>query len=550
MTDRAAIADRVGAAGAAAAAIVALTAALFPGTAVAAGTPCVAAGMLAVVAPDTVAPQPVGPALSAADRQSATTDTYADTTGGTGLTVAHVVIGAAGCVNPAGTPGGTSTRATRWSALAGAVGGSSLQVDLVPVAAPGADWHLRPNLDGLLIAGKPAVLPEGGTIALGAWGVLDRPETIDAGAAAPLRWWKAAFEVRITRAHAGLAAGTRLLFGWVSADRAPAAPPPVAPPPTTTTTATAPKATVPTATAPTITAPAKPKSPTSTKKAHATRVVRKPAAKKLRARHKKARHRQARIGLPLRVTPTLGGATYDFPVLGTASWGDTYGANRSDVPGGWHHGDDLFVALGTPVVAVATGTVFAVGWNRVGGWRLWLEDAQGNDFYYAHLSGYTKLARQDNHVRRGQVLGFVGNTGDAFTTIPHLHFEVHPFGLLPLGYDGAVDPTRYLASWQQPGGVDVLPPVPLPLPNFRGSGSLTDYRRLLALRPLAKSVAAPPKSGEQAPEDPKPQRLASTAIVSKASDGWTPMAAGALLLALAAIAVGLTAREGRARSGT
>ena len=143
------------------------------------------------------------------------------------------------------------------------------------------------------------------------------------------------------------------------------------------------------------------------------------------------------------------------------------------------------------MVAVADGTVFSVGWNAVGGWRLWLEDAKGNDFYYAHLSGYTKLAHNNNHVRRGQVLGFVGNTGDAFTTIPHLHFEVHPFGLLSLGYDGAVDPTTYLAGWQRPGGVDVLPPVPLPSPNFRGSGSLTDFRRLLTLRPLAKPPAPP-----------------------------------------------------------
>ena len=214
-------------------------------------------------------------------------------------------------------------------------------------------------------------------------------------------------------------------------------------------------------------------------------------------------------GRPLAATPSLGGEKYDFPVLGTASWGDTYGAGRSDVAGGWHHGDDLFVALGTPVVAIADGTVFSVGWNAVGGWRLWLEDGDGNDFYYAHLSGYTKLAHNNNHVRRGQVLGFVGNTGDAFTTIPHLHFEVHPFGLLSLGYDGAVDPTRYLASWQRPGSVDVLPPVPLPSPNFRGSGSLTDYRRLLALRPLAKPPAPPaPPPGMEAGRARAPRKRA------------------------------------------
>jgi hypothetical protein len=232
-------------------------------------------------------------------------------------------------------------------------------------------------------------------------------------------------------------------------------------------------------------------------------------------------------------------------VLGAVSWGDTYGAGRSDVPGGWHHGDDLFVALGTPVVAIADGTVFSVGWNAVGGWRLWLEDGQGNDFYYAHLSGYTKLAHNNNHVRRGQVLGFVGNTGDAFTTIPHLHFEVHPFGLLSLGYDGAVDPTRYLSSWQRPGSVDVLPPVPLPSPNFRGSGSLTDYRRLLALRPLAKPPAPPAGTDRPSKSAPKTEAVARQAPAATASGGWVPLAAGALLLVLAGVAVALTAREGR-----
>ena len=46
------------------------------------------------------------------------------------------------------------------------------------------------------------------------------------------------------------------------------------------------------------------------------------------------------------------------------------------------------------------------------------------------------------------MLGFVGNTGDAVGTPFHLHFEIHPAGLLPLGYDGAVDPTSYLSSWR------------------------------------------------------------------------------------------------------
>ena len=155
------------------------------------------------------------------------------------------------------------------------------------------------------------------------------------------------------------------------------------------------------------------------------------------------------LSRPLKVTPTQTGQGYVFPVFGQSSYGDTYGALRSDVSGGWHHGDDIFAALGSPVLAVAHGTVFSVGWNKVGGWRLWLRDDKGWEYYYAHLSAYSPLAVNGAVVSAGDVLGFVGNTGDAQGTPDHLHFEVHPAQLLGLGYDGAVNPTKYLDAWRR-----------------------------------------------------------------------------------------------------
>jgi hypothetical protein len=98
---------------------------------------------------------------------------------------------------------------------------------------------------------------------------------------------------------------------------------------------------------------------------------------------------------------------------------------------------------------VAHGTVFSVGWNKIGGWRLWLRDDRGWEYYYAHLSAYSPLAVNGAVVEAGDVLGFVGNTGDAQGTPYHLHFEVHPVQLLGLGYDGAVDPTKYLDAWRR-----------------------------------------------------------------------------------------------------
>jgi len=153
--------------------------------------------------------------------------------------------------------------------------------------------------------------------------------------------------------------------------------------------------------------------------------------------------------LPPTMTPQLGETGYAFPVYGPSAYGDTFGAARPDVATGWHHGDDIFAPLGAPVLAVAHGIVFSVGWERVDGWRLWLRDDRGNDFYYAHLSAYSPLAVNGAIVNAGDVLGFVGDSGDAEGTPYHLHFEVHPVGLLDRGYDGAVDPTTYLRSWRR-----------------------------------------------------------------------------------------------------
>jgi hypothetical protein len=149
-----------------------------------------------------------------------------------------------------------------------------------------------------------------------------------------------------------------------------------------------------------------------------------------------------RLRSPLRATPPLRDGTLVFPVYGVREFVDTFGAPRPDAS--FHHGDDIFAPVGTPLLAVADGTVFSVGRNDVGGNRLWLRDRRGNEFYYAHLSAFSAFAVDGLRVEAGDVLGYVGRTGDAEGTPSHLHFEVHPASLLRLGYDGAVDPTRYL----------------------------------------------------------------------------------------------------------
>jgi hypothetical protein len=241
-------------------------------------------------------------------------------------------------------------------------------------------------------------------------------------------------------------------------------------------------------------------------------------------------------GVPLTVTPPLLGGPYTFPVAGDVSFGDTYGANRSDVPGGWHHGDDIFSPLGQPVLAVATGRVYSVGWNRVGGWRLWLRDSQGNRYYYAHLSGYTKFGRNGMHVKAGQQLAFIGNTGDAFTTPHHLHFEIHPAGLLYLHYGGAVDPTTYLEKWHRVGHVTPLAPIPLPAgAATHGDGAVSDYRQLLAVRGIRRPPATVPFP-IPLEERPIPLAVAAAGLPSTAKSSALVPALTAALLALFGLA--------------
>jgi hypothetical protein len=220
------------------------------------------------------------------------------------------------------------------------------------------------------------------------------------------------------------------------------------------------------------------------------------------SRERPQREKHPRLSKPLKVTPPLGRGSYVFPVVGPSGYIDTYGGFRADVSGKWHHGDDIFAPLGTPVVAVASGTIFGVGWDRVGGWRLWVQDTAGDEFYYAHLSGYAPSDFRSNRVLAGEVIGFLGDTGDAFPRAPHLHFEVHPHQLLRLGYDGAVDPTTYLQSWLQLRSVHTPVPVhpPFPAQPLLRREARYVFGELLA----ARRVVGPPTPSEQ-PEIDSPE---------------------------------------------
>jgi murein DD-endopeptidase MepM/ murein hydrolase activator NlpD len=125
-----------------------------------------------------------------------------------------------------------------------------------------------------------------------------------------------------------------------------------------------------------------------------------------------------------------------FPVHGVHYYSDTWGAPRS---GGRHHmGTDIMSPRGTPVLAVCDGSA-RPHWNTLGGNSISLTGKNGWVYYYAHLDHYA--IKGTRHVKAGQVIGYVGNSGDAKGGATHLHFQMGPHARW-------VDPYRYLRAME------------------------------------------------------------------------------------------------------
>jgi peptidoglycan LD-endopeptidase LytH len=126
-----------------------------------------------------------------------------------------------------------------------------------------------------------------------------------------------------------------------------------------------------------------------------------------------------------------------MPVAGAqvARITDTWGAPR---PGGRRHqGQDIFARQGTAVRSATRGYVVRMGANALGGWVVLIVGAGGRRYYYAHLDAFAPDLRVGTSVTPETIIGFVGNTGNAARTPPHLHFAVYAVG-------GAVNPLPML----------------------------------------------------------------------------------------------------------
>ena len=316
--------------------------------------------------------------------------------------------------------------------------------------------------DGIAVRAGAGAGPKGGTAATDGStvaNVVALGQALGAGASATLADWGTAvvlsgsaergadgetrsgrasitgLRVTLTAPHGGLPAGSEIVVGYADAS-ASVTLPKEKPPPTTT-----------------------PSTPTARPRAATAAEAARAAARALRGdRAQPADPTEpeddgtgppgpAIFKPPPGVDAELTPGRYVFPVYGPVGFGNTFGAARAST--GWHHGEDIFGTLGQPILAVTDGTIFSVGWNDVGGYRLWLRDRNGNQYYYAHLSAFSSLAVNGREVKAGQVIAFMGNTGEAITTPVHLHFEIHPVSLLQFGYDGAIEPYRYLIAWQR-----------------------------------------------------------------------------------------------------
>ncbi|PZD95879.1 hypothetical protein DNH61_10555 [Paenibacillus sambharensis] len=144
----------------------------------------------------------------------------------------------------------------------------------------------------------------------------------------------------------------------------------------------------------------------------------------------------------------LAKGTFQLPLV------NNYNDGRSWTPTGEqlrkHDGVDIFAKQGTPIYSVLDGQIINYGWNEYGGWRVTIRVDSTTAFYYAHLSKYAPGLGMGVSVKKGQLLGYVGNTGygpegTSGKFDPHLHFGIYKTS--PTWT--SIDPFPYLKWWEQ-----------------------------------------------------------------------------------------------------
>ena len=148
----------------------------------------------------------------------------------------------------------------------------------------------------------------------------------------------------------------------------------------------------------------------------------KAAAAKAAAKSPRASRNATPLAVALGPLPVLGGGGWICPVQGPHAFSDDFGDPRSG--GRSHQGNDIMAPRGTPVVASVAGSVNGHN-SSLGGISYDLVGDDGNTYFGTHLD---RLSGASGHVAAGTVVGYVGSSGNASESAPHLHFEIHPGG--------------------------------------------------------------------------------------------------------------------------
>jgi peptidoglycan LD-endopeptidase LytH len=115
------------------------------------------------------------------------------------------------------------------------------------------------------------------------------------------------------------------------------------------------------------------------------------------------------------------------------TWGAPRGIGRS------HEGQDIFAPKGTPILSATNGYIYKIGENNLGGQTVSVISSGGRVYYYAHLDSYARGIEVGDRVTTRTILGYVGTTGNAQGTPPHLHFGIYTF-------TGAINPLPLLTD--------------------------------------------------------------------------------------------------------
>jgi murein DD-endopeptidase MepM/ murein hydrolase activator NlpD len=123
----------------------------------------------------------------------------------------------------------------------------------------------------------------------------------------------------------------------------------------------------------------------------------------------------------------------------------TFGATRGGTR--THAGVDIFARRGTPVRSATPGIVSSIRDGGLGGRQVWILGPGNERYYHAHLDRWADGLHEGQSILPGNLLGYVGSTGNARGTPPHLHYGIY-------GRDGPRDPWPALRAWKAPGTLE------------------------------------------------------------------------------------------------